>query len=358
MITKEKLEQLYVVKQMSLKEIGDFFKVAESTVLRYMVEYNIPRRPAVKKSFRPEEQELKKLHCVEGKTLTEIAQKYNVSRYLVSDWFNYYNIEVNYFKYYKIPDEDLLRELYVVQNMTVIQLCDIFKVERRIVNKWLNTYNIEIRSTQRKFAHLRRVPFTQNQKEFIVGTLLGDGFLSESNVLQLKHSVKQVKYLLWKKDIMKNFVNNVYTKKEKFGECVRWHSITHPEFAFFRKLFYSNNKKIIKNEIGKFLTPFALAIWVMDDGWRSKNSIHISSESFSEDEHKTLQWLIKVNFDLNVKICTYVRNDKKYHYLTFNKRNSILLTKIISPYVIESMKYKLIPEEVINESSETSTPDS
>jgi transposase len=343
-ISKEKLIQLYEVKKMSMKQIAEFFSVSETTIHTNIKKYGIKSRAQKKpKKDIPSKQELTQKHCVDGMTLKDIAIYFGVNRSLVKKWFDYHGIEVNYFKAHLRPEKEQLSRLYVEEKMTVGQLCDIYNVSRKIINEWLTSYGISIRSTQRKYAHMRKVPFTTEQKEFIVGTLLGDAYLSNNNVLQIKHGHKQLDYLLWKKKIMSNYVNNVDRRESDLGICYRWHSITHHEFGMFRKMFYSNNKKFVNHDIIKFFTAFAFAIWYMDDGWRQKNSMKISSESFTLEDHKILQDIIKVKFGINAKICFYNRNGKKYNYLSFNKRNSILLTKILRPYIIESMLYKLLP---------------
>lgn len=348
-MSKEKLIELYDKKKWSLKKISEYFSISESSVYRLMVKYGILMRPAVKPEMLiPPKEDLKKLYYGDGKTLKEIADIYNTTRNMVSKWFNTLGLEISYFKAHKIPSRKEITNFYLKEKLTIKQLCCIYKVNRKIINKWLKHYNIEIRSPQRKYAHLRAVSLTRHQKEFIVGTLLGDAYLNNKNVLEIKHSENQLKYLLWKKDIMSNYVNYIRKREgvlkgyEKVYVYWSWHTIRLPELSYFRKLFYKNNKKVINDKIANFLTPFAMAVWVMDDGWRQGSLIKISSESFNEDEHNILKWLVKLNFDINLKICVYNRNGKKYNYISFNKRNSTLLTKLIEPYVIESMRYKLV----------------
>lgn len=345
MISKKEIEDLYINKKLTQKAIGEHFGVTESSIQYLMKKYDIPTRSRTIEI--PPKEYLKKLHYGDGKTLKEISFMYNVNRNLVSKWFAFYGLEINYFKTKNRPPYDDIYELYENKRLSIKELGKIYNVERRIVNKWLDYYGIEIRSPQRKYAHLRKVPLTNIQKEFIVGTLLGDAYLAPSNRLELKHSIKQLSYLLHKKEIMSNYINYVRfktdflkkTNKEYITCCC--HTIQLPELEVFRNMFYVNNKKVIKECIAKYLTPFAMAIWYMDDGWRHKNGMRISSESFTEKEHQTLKWLIKMNFDINVKVCGYTRFNKDYNYLSFNKRNSGLLEKLIEPYIIESMKYKL-----------------
>lgn len=343
-ITKNKLVQLYIHKKMSMLDVSNFFNVSESVIHKKLHEYGIKVRPQVKpKTNIPDKDLLKKLHHCEGKTIKEIANIFNVNRNLASKWFNTHGIRKNYFVAHKKPSYQEISKLYASDKLTVKQLCSIYKVSRNTVNKWLKSYNIPIRSTQKRYSHLRAVPITNKQKEFIVGTILGDAYLSPKNRLELKHGKNQLNYILWKKSILSNYINHINEKQENLGLTYRCYTINHHGLKVFRDMFYKNNKKIVPLDIANYLTAFSMAVWIMDDGWRQKNSIKISSESFSYKDHEILRDAIKVNFNINVKICTYMRNGKQYNYLSFNKRNSKLLTSLISEYVIDSMKYKLIP---------------
>lgn len=344
-MNKKELENLYLNKKWSLKAIGEYYSVSHSTIHRLLVKYGIPRKSAVKPKFDiPPRDDLKILYHKDGKSLKEIAEIYGTNRNMISKWFKELGLDITYFK--QRPSFEELSNLYEKNRLDVIQLCAIYKVGRKTINKWLDYFGIERRSPQRKYVHLRKVPLTRIQREFIVGTLLGDGYL-RNNVLEIKHSVKQINYLLWKKDIMSNYVNYIREHKEiiksKKYSTFSWHTIRLNELSFFRKLFYKNNKKVIMWDVINFLTPFSMAVWFMDDGWRQKNGMKISSESFTKKEHEMLKTMIKIKFDINVKICEYRRNNKIYNYFSFNKRNSILLSNLIRDYIIEDMEYKILP---------------
>lgn len=340
----EILIDLYEVKHLNMEDIAKQFNVHRITVAKWLKNANIKidnSKPI------PPKNELEYLYITLEKRMLDIGVIYNVNRNLVSKWLESYNIEIN------PPEKEELERYYVTEKLTLNQISLIYGVSRSTATRWLNKYNIPIKSNVRKFYHLKAIPFTQLQKEFIIGTMLGDGFIGKvgknSKRITMTHGEKQLNYLLWKKSIMGNFVNNIssYQQGPERNYCVswRWASITHNEFNFYHKLFYENNKKVVREDIVHYITPFAMAVWVMDDGWKSNNcNIRISSEGFTKEENEILQRAIKVNLNINVKVCEYTRNNKKYYYLSFNKRNSILLTQLISSYVIPTMQYKLIKD--------------
>lgn len=359
-LSKDNLIDLYINQGLTTEQIANKFNVHRVTIAKWLKCYNIPRFDVTEPKKIPDKEELKKLYCLEFKTLDEIGEIYKVNRNLVSKWLNQYNIKIRLFnRKVEIPTKEILDQLYNVEMLTISQISNIYKTNDTVVRRWFENFQIIARSNQRKYFHLKAIPFNNKQKEFIIGTMLGDGHLSCNGTaprLNIIHSIKQMDYFFWKKEIMGNFINNCQIYKEKTRNSTRISStsIVHNEFSFYYKLFYDNKKKIIKDELINYITPMAMAVWVMDDGWKNYSNIRISSESFTKIENEKLQYMIKINFNIYCKVAEYNRNNKKYYYLSFNKENSILLTKLIEPYFEESMKYKLVYSSLLNDYMQSS----
>lgn len=248
-----------------------------------------------------------------------------------------------------IPSEEKLIELYLDKKLTTYEIAEVFNVNRKTISRWLKKYKILINPKQRKYERIKRVPFTKEQKEMIVGTLLGDGFINKhgkNHRIMISHCEKQKNLVLQKKIILGNLVNKISKRIDNRGNSIMWSfvSVTHNEFKFFRNLFYNDNKKVIKKEIEYFITPLSLAYWIMDDGsCDGKYSIRLHTSGFSFDEQIVLQNILKVKFNIECKICEFNRNNNKMYYLSFNKRNSQILSDIIRNYIIDDMKYKILP---------------
>lgn len=328
--------------------IAKHYGVHRVTVAKWLHSYEIPIRTALEV---PSKEEL--LHLYEGmnKTINDIATIYDVNRNIISKWLKSYDIKIRLFNVSdKKPEAETLKKYYETDKLTLKQIASIYNVSRQTVERWAHDYGIDIDSNVRRYYHLKAVPLTRLQKEFIVGTLLGDGHIAgigkkkNSKRLTMTHCEKQLDYLLWKKNILGNLVNTISRYEQKSRNSISWRfaSITHHEFSLFHKMFYEGTKKVVKEEIASYLTPLAMAVWVMDDGWKNHCNIRISSESFSKAENELLVKIIKLNFNINCKVGTYVRNCKEYYYISFNKRNSILLSNLIKDYVLDSMSYKLI----------------
>lgn len=248
-------------------------------------------------------------------------------------------------------DKLTLEDLYIHKRKTSYEIAEMFSVNRATVCRWLEKYEIDINPKKRKYELIKKVPFTQEQKDLIVGTVLGDGCVAEhggknkSYRLLVSHCEKQKDFLMWKKSILANFVNTIRRYEDKRGNSIMYSfaTITHDEFRFYRNLFYNGNKKVIKEDLIHHIKPLSLATWFLDDGSINKNvNMRFSTDCFTKNENELLQWFLKCNFDIRCKVCEYTRRDNKYYYLSLNKENSQKLTEIIAPYSVDCMKYKLI----------------
>ena len=88
----------------------------------------------------------------------------------------------------------------------------------------------------------------------------------------------------------------------------------------------------------KYLNPEALAVWIMDDGSFNNKIIDISTYCFSLEDIKRLQKFLGSRFSINPN---FYRDRDKGCRIYFNRKETSTLIQIISPYFIDSMKYKI-----------------
>ena len=104
-------------------------------------------------------------------------------------------------------------------------------------------------------------------------------------------------------------------------------------------MFYKNGKKIIPINISEYLTPFALAVLVMDDGGWTNYGVKIATNSFKLKEVELLKNVLKSKYNLEPTIQKIWIKDK---YSIYIKKQSIPnLINIIGPFMHSSMLYKL-----------------
>ncbi|MBI2594823.1 MAG: hypothetical protein HYW38_01000 [Candidatus Colwellbacteria bacterium] len=180
---------------------------------------------------------------------------------------------------------------------------------------------------------------SEEQKQVILGCLLGDGYMrKKTNAhLQITHSVKQSEYVDWKYKIFKDLV--LTPPKQYKGNAgrigYRFFTRSLPALTLFYNLFYQHGRKVVPVEI--ILKPLTLAVWFMDDGSRSWNSFYLNSQKFDLQSQNNLMKALEC-----MGITSSLHKDKKYLRLHINNKGSIRLKKLIEPCVITSMQYKLL----------------
>jgi len=261
------------------------------------------------------------------------------------------------------PPRGLLYDLYSGEKLSMGQIAKRLEIGKTSVKRYLQKYEIKIRNSKEgqklrlkldgKFGGYIKDKLTKKQKQFLIGTLLGDGTSSlgrrNTNArLKIQHTDKDKDYLEFKHSVLKNFVTgkiiketNLNRKTKKYYSSLLFITTTHPEFTKFHKLFYRRKKKVVTAEVLRKLTPFGLAVWIMDDGYynREHKFIDLYTMNYTYKEHSIMQNWFRDKYGIFPKINYHKQVDK--YYLRFNLLDTQKLVKIIQPYIINSMKRKI-----------------
>lgn len=190
----------------------------------------------------------------------------------------------------------------------------------------------------------RIIEETEELQQFIIGSLLGDGSFTNDSRFSIAHSITQKNYCLWKHSILAKYdlagkfsINTIYNNRYKSGyiEEARFKSLKHPMFKKIRDINYINNRKILLDNDILNIEPLGLAIWYMDDGYVTNDSLQICSERFDLQTVQKLANLLLTKFKIDTTI-----NSRKEIYILKSSKN--IFINLIKPYIIDDLKYKLI----------------
>jgi len=217
-----------------------------------------------------------------------------------------------------------------------------------------------------KIPKNKPIRLTEDEEQIVIGSLLGDGCISQSNSdnakLTFHHCAAQKEYFMYKVNYMKRFINA--TPNEKFRQDKRegwkgYYSISvstfnNPTFTTYRANWYkglNNKKEIHESDILK-LKPLGLAIWFMDDGYYSSGDLALCTQSFKKDEIGFLSNFLKERYNIE----TIVRKDNT---LYIRRKSHTIFINLIKPYIIESMMYKIKSRNSVNsgDTHNTDNPD-
>lgn len=204
-------------------------------------------------------------------------------------------------------------------------------------------------------SHKRVGPHDRKVIEFLVGGLLGDSHIEKriggtGSRFKFEQNNRNVEYLMWShkflvergycpnhkpkliKRIRKN--NTIY-----FGSC--FNTFTFNSWNWLYEEFYHQKVKHLPiSLLNEYLSPFAIAIWFIDDGScfsGNRKGLRIATHCFNKEELISLCDLLKQKYGLECNL----HKDNDSFYLFINHKTSSLFASIVKPYILTSMVYKL-----------------
>lgn len=219
------------------------------------------------------------------------------------------------------------------------------------------------KNTQKLREYKKGLKLTQEQREALLGILLGDGHLETKNggrtyrliIEQTRHNEPYIQHLY---ELFQPWVLTPPKLKERnTGFHFFFRTISHPAFRFYGKLFYSNGKKVIPKHLHKYFSDRALAYWYMDDGARKgkdRSGKRIHTEGFEESHVRQLcEALNLYGVETTVhrqrrRLWSADRIDSNstpreiswYYILYITAQGDRVFTEKVKPYIIPFFEYK------------------
>lgn len=191
---------------------------------------------------------------------------------------------------------------------------------------------------------------TPQQRDVLVGLLLGDGHLETQNRgrtfrLKVEHSESQKDYTQWLFQLFKPLCEQtvIYRKVKKGRAYVGFRTRSLGIFRFYAQQFYNQKEKKMPAIIGKLLSKTGIAIWFLDNGSKKSNrhrTYIIHTLGFTRRELIRVQKVLKEQFIIEVSLH---RQKKKFYRLYVRSKSSPTFRQIIEPYArkFSSMRHKL-----------------
>ncbi len=204
----------------------------------------------------------------------------------------------------------------------------------------------------KKCSALNRVgPHNIDILSIIFGSLLGKGDIEKkkdgSRIIFYQEAV-HVKYSLLLHNKLQTLayckpslpqISKKLGKKGKIYRTIRFVTLTYTSFDWIYDLWYLKGIKVVPQSISDYLTPLALAIWVMDSGVKSSRGLNFIS-CFSYSDSLLIVQVLQQNFGLKARI--QPTGIPSQHNVYIPKESVNDLRKIVSAFIIPAMKYKLL----------------
>jgi hypothetical protein len=207
---------------------------------------------------------------------------------------------------------------------------------------------------------------SQEQKDLLFGTLLGDGNLSTESTTtnanwryRASHKKSHKEYLDHKYKVLgnlcgtpPNFGRTYDPRTEKWYQRWSFNTLTQDELRFYGNLFYKYDPiqqkwvKEVPTSVSSHLTDRALAYLYMDDGslkWKNhSNAMRISTQGFQQECTQRLKNAIEKKYQIELGLTPRTLKSGRIGYLiTIPEDSSAAFCSIIKPYLINCMKYKV-----------------
>ena len=189
---------------------------------------------------------------------------------------------------------------------------------------------------------------SQEQRDIIIGTCLGDLYIRKiGKFSRLVFEQKNTDYLFHLYEKFKDFTRTPpkerkqqRLKTSEIKKSYYFSTISHSLIHDYHLLFYPQGKKFLPDNLQELLTPRALAYWVMDDGTKAENTLRICTGGFTLEEHIFLQKILDNKFNIKTNIQGLDSKTKQLQ-LYIQQKSYLEFKKLIKPYVLPSMYYKL-----------------
>ena len=188
--------------------------------------------------------------------------------------------------------------------------------------------------------------------EVCVGVMLGDASIQrntskkvEKYRLKFLQSAKHKEYIFHLHNVFKKYVISQPYFNEK-RNTFSFQTTFHSDFKKLAYIFLNNdNKKIIGEYFTQHsISPISLSYWFMDDGGLlSYNKDYVrkglvfNTQGFSFNEATILSENLNSTYNLE----TWIKASKNKPVIAVSGKKYVQIKKLISPYIIPSMKYKL-----------------
>jgi ubiquinol-cytochrome c reductase cytochrome b subunit len=212
-------------------------------------------------------------------------------------------------------------------------------------------------STQKLRAVKRIGPHNFDILCILIGSLLGDSYAEKHGngtriCFQQEHSNNA--YLLWFHSLISKLgycnpdTPKILTRLGKGGkirQLSRFKTFTFTSFNWIQEAFYVNGVKFVPPMVENFLSPLALAIWIMDDGsivsasLKGGAGLKFATNSFNQAEVQMLCEILKRKYNLKASIISAGVPNQYNIYIS--KYSMKALTNIVGPHMQPSMFYKL-----------------
>ena len=221
------------------------------------------------------------------------------------------------------------------------------------INNLKKRFNSTLAFSSPRILSLSRIgPHNYMVLSLIMGSMLGDAHMEkDGNGSRICFYQKRdhIEYIIWlhrfllKHGYCKENIPQIQSRfiQDKLQYYCRFRTFTYSSFNWIYNEFYVNNVKIVPKIIDFYLSPLALAVWIMDDGgWIKDRGLRLCTNSYSLSQVKYLINLLEKKFNLK-KLSAVSAGAIDQYMIYIPKSNLPVLLPIVEPHIHPIFLYKL-----------------
>lgn len=231
--------------------------------------------------------------------------------------------------------------------------CDLVLISLLSFYYFIMVYLPNNRVANRISSFLRVGPHNLDIMSIFYGALLGDAHAERRSAghgtrisfyLEATHS----QYLAWLHQTIAELgycnpaLPQIQTRLGAGGVLryiIRFHSFTYSSLNSLYDSWYTDGVKHVPTDIVNYLTPLALAIWIMDDGARVGYGLKLASNSITFADSTRLALVLFQLYGIKATV-QKAGAPGRFHIYIWSESMPLLRT-IVRPYMVSSMLYKL-----------------
>ena len=274
----------------------------------------------------------------QGLNDSEIGRIVGVNHVTIHNWRKALVSKESNFQYSRKFDTNKFMELYN-QGYTYFAMQDILGCSDSAISDYARSLGL----TANTYC---KVSPTHEQRQIIIGTMLGDGFMCKRKKNHhaaggFAHSLKQEGYCKWKEENLNPFCCKGFYKSQfdkRTGKTYNCYYVILKASDYLNSIytsFYGSKKvKRVPKKLLYSLDGLGIAVWFMDDGYRDGISYSIATNCFTLKDLEVIKEFFKTKFDINISI-------HKDHTIYIKADSREKFEVLIEPYIHKDCKYKM-----------------
>lgn len=283
----------------------------------------------------------------EGLTPSEIGAILNVKEFNIRNRLKELGIKRN--SKVKEITPDLLSKILSLnsEGRTNEDIAGVLHLTPTTVRKYLVRNCKEFNSVKVKPLTKRHLTLTEEQKEVLYGSLLGDMSI-EVNWKNAKpvisHGGDQLAYFNHKCKIFEGLLGKPSTTPRYDKRTNKWYNkyavkfLANPFYTALKAELYPGGIKTITQDWLNKLTERSLAFWFMDDGC---NSGTLATICFTLEECQLLQGWLYGKWGIKTTLQRQINNNNLQYLVYIRNESKPIFYDIVKPYIIPEMMYKI-----------------